>query len=200
LLVGFPVLVSLGVASESTKPAAALAIAGFWKSWRDILGTHDARVVAHALPSGHHDRSDGGGAEANLFIELCEVHFDGATETHAECFVKSPGGIFGELASIGRETSLISPLPTFILPRMAMPEQPVTLDPEQIAQLNKRLSETRHNVNNFLALIVAATELIRRKPETTTRMVDTMAEQPQKIMEEFQKFSKEFEAMLRINR
>lgn len=83
---------------------------------------------------------------------------------------------------------------------MAMPEQSVTLDPEQIALLNKKLSEARHNVNNFLALIVAATELIRRKPETTTRMVDTMADQPQKIMEELQKFSKEFEAMLNIHR
>ena len=110
------------------------------------------------------------------------------------------GQVFREFGVNRAETGLISRLPTFILPRMAMPEQPVTLDPEQIAQLNKRLSETRHNVNNFLALIVAATELIRRKPETTTRMVDTMAEQPQKIMEELQKFSKEFETLLRIHR
>ncbi|MBI3878854.1 MAG: hypothetical protein HY301_02165 [Verrucomicrobia bacterium] len=76
----------------------------------------------------------------------------------------------------------------------------MTLTSEQVIELNKRLSDARHNVNNFLALIVAATELVRRKPETTARMVDTMAEQPQKIMEELQRFSRDFENALHIRR
>ena len=83
---------------------------------------------------------------------------------------------------------------------MGLPEQPVTLTSEQVIELNKRLSDARHNINNFLALIVAATELIKRKPETTARMVDTMGEQPQKIMEELQRFSRDFENALRIRR
>ncbi len=83
---------------------------------------------------------------------------------------------------------------------MGLPDKPVTLSPAQVEELNKKLSEARHNVNNFLALIIAASELIKRKPDTTARMVDTMAEQPAKIMEEFQKFSREFERTLSINR
>lgn len=76
---------------------------------------------------------------------------------------------------------------------MGKPEQAVTLSPAQIEELSKKLSDARHDVNNYLALIIAATELIRRKPDTTARMVDSIAEQPQRIMEQLQKFSREFE-------
>ena len=83
---------------------------------------------------------------------------------------------------------------------MGLPDKAVTLTPAQVEELSKKLSDVRHNVNNFLALIIAAAELIKRKPDTTARMVDTMAEQPAKIIEEMQKFSKEFERILSINR
>jgi len=83
---------------------------------------------------------------------------------------------------------------------MGKPVQAVTLSPEQIEELLKKLSEARHNVNNNLALIIAATELIRRKPDTTARMVDNIAEQPQRMMEEFQKFTKELEIALGVRR
>ena len=47
---------------------------------------------------------------------------------------------------------------------MPLPNQPVTLNVEQIGELNRKLSTLRHDVNNGLALVVAAAEIIRRKP------------------------------------
>ena len=83
---------------------------------------------------------------------------------------------------------------------MVLPETPVTLNPTEVADLNRRLSEMRHNVNNLLALIVAATELIRRKPDSASRFVENLAEQPERIIDEIQRFSTEFERTLRIER
>ncbi len=83
---------------------------------------------------------------------------------------------------------------------MGLPQSPVTLTPEQIGQIAKRLSETRHDINNHLALIVAAVELMRRKPESAERMLTTLGEQPQKIIEQMQSFSKDFEAALQYTR
>ncbi len=83
---------------------------------------------------------------------------------------------------------------------MALPKDPQTLSIEQVEELNSKLSELRHNVNNSLSLIVAASELIKRKPDMSPRMVETISQQPQKITEEFRKFSEEFEKMLNITR
>jgi hypothetical protein len=80
-----------------------------------------------------------------------------------------------------------------MLARMGLPEQSVTLTPAEIAEFNQKLGEARHNVNNYLALIIAASELIKRKPETTAKMVDSIAEQPERIVKELQGFTKEFE-------
>jgi hypothetical protein len=83
--------------------------------------------------------------------------------------------------------------------RMGKPDHAVTLSPAQIEELNQKLCDARHDVNNYLALIIAATELIRRKPDTTARMVDSIAEQPQRIMEQLQKFSREFEKSMGLS-
>jgi len=83
---------------------------------------------------------------------------------------------------------------------MVLPQTTVSLSPEQVAELNTRLSEMRHNINNYLALIVAASELIRRKPEMIPRMIDTVSQQPEKIIADIQKFSAEFESALGIGR
>jgi tagatose-1,6-bisphosphate aldolase len=48
--------------------------------------------------------------------------------------------------------------------------------------------------------MVAALELIRRKPEMIDRMVNNLTEQPQKILEEIKHFSEEFEKVLQITR
>lgn len=83
---------------------------------------------------------------------------------------------------------------------MNVPTGPVTLTPEQIVELNQRLSTLRHDVNNHLSLILAAAELIRAKPQAAERMVATLLEQPRKISEAMQKFSREFEQTLEIRR
>ena len=81
-----------------------------------------------------------------------------------------------------------------------MPEQPVSLTVAQIAELNGKLSAMRHDINNHLSLIIAAVELIRCKPETAERMMTTLVEQPPRIAEALQGFSKQFEGALGIKR
>ena len=83
---------------------------------------------------------------------------------------------------------------------MAMPQSPVTLTPEQIAGLNEKLSVTRHDINNTLSLIVAAVELIRRKPEMTPRLLESIGQQPDKIIAQMRAFSTEFEQTFGITR
>lgn len=83
---------------------------------------------------------------------------------------------------------------------MGLPPEPLTLTTEQIVELSSKLSTLRHNINNNLALIVAATELLRRKPEAAGRMLDAIADQPQKITEEMKRFSAEFEKTLGLRR
>ncbi|MDB6052951.1 MAG: hypothetical protein JWN25_474 [Verrucomicrobiales bacterium] len=83
---------------------------------------------------------------------------------------------------------------------MQLPQQPVTLTPAQVEELNRKLSQMRHDVNNTLSLIVAAIELIKYKPEMTERMIATLKEQPPKIISEISKFSQEFEVSFGIVR
>ncbi len=87
-----------------------------------------------------------------------------------------------------------------ILRGMAMPQTPVTLSPEQVSELNEKLSITRHDINNHLSLIVAALELMRRKPEMAPRMMDRIAEQPDRIIAQMRGFSAEFEKTLGITK
>jgi hypothetical protein len=83
---------------------------------------------------------------------------------------------------------------------MPLPSQQVTLSAEQVEDLNRKLSNLRHDVNNQLSLIVAAVELIRHKPETGSRMMVTLSEQPPKIAAALIKFTSEFEQSLNITR
>jgi hypothetical protein len=81
-----------------------------------------------------------------------------------------------------------------------LPSQPVTLTVEQVAELNRKLSNMRHDINNQLSAIVAALELIRYKPDAQERMMTTLGEQPMKIAATLGKFSAEFEQALGITR
>jgi len=81
-----------------------------------------------------------------------------------------------------------------------LPDQPVTLTVAQVAELNQKLSTMRHDINNSLALVLAGGELMRVKPETTPRMLGTLAEQPARINGLVRKFSDDFEAMMGIKR
>jgi hypothetical protein len=83
---------------------------------------------------------------------------------------------------------------------MGLPDKTVALSSDQIADLNKKLSTMRHNVNNHLALVVAASELMRRKPEMAGKLIESIAQQPDKIIAEVREFSEQFEATLGITR
>jgi len=83
---------------------------------------------------------------------------------------------------------------------MSLPSQPVTLNSEQIGELNKKLATLRHDVNNNLALVIAAAEIIRRKPESAERMWPGLTEKPHKIAEAVTQFSCELEKALGITR
>lgn len=83
---------------------------------------------------------------------------------------------------------------------MKLPSQPVTLSAEQIAELNNKLAHMRHDINNNLSLILAATELIRHKPQALDRMLGTLVEQPPKVTESIARFSAEFEKTFGIAR
>ena len=83
---------------------------------------------------------------------------------------------------------------------MALPKQSVTLTPEQVDELSRKLSMMRHDINNNLSVIIAALELIRYKPDVAERMFASIAQQPAKIGETLAKFSAEFEKSLGITR
>ena len=80
---------------------------------------------------------------------------------------------------------------------MGLPSEPVTLSPQEIAEVLKQLSDTRHDINNALSLVTAATELIRMKPELVTKMVTTLNDQPPKITSLMQRFSNRLEQVLK---
>ncbi|HOX58636.1 MAG TPA: hypothetical protein P5205_20070 [Candidatus Paceibacterota bacterium] len=68
----------------------------------------------------------------------------------------------------------------------------------QVTELNSKLSLMRHDINNYLSLIVASVELIRYRPETAESMMETITKQPQRIGDALQKFSAEFERLLGV--
>ncbi len=76
---------------------------------------------------------------------------------------------------------------------MSMPSEPINLSVEEIQDLNHKLSTLRHDINNYLSLIIAASELIKHKPQMADRMMETLNEQPPKITAALAKFSGEFE-------
>jgi len=83
---------------------------------------------------------------------------------------------------------------------MTLPTQPVTLTVDQIDELKRKLSNMRHDINNQLSLILAATELLRAKPHMAERMTATLVEQPPKITAALMNFSAEFEKAFGIQR
>ncbi len=83
---------------------------------------------------------------------------------------------------------------------MPSPNEPVTLNAEQVEQLRKQLAAMRHDINNHLSLIIAAAELIKLNPESISRMTATLTEQPGKISAHITRFTGEFEKALGIQR
>ena len=58
----------------------------------------------------------------------------------------------------------------------------------------------RHDINNNLSLIVAASELIKCNTDLAPQMCATLAEQPSKISEQLNNFSADFERALGITK
>ena len=83
---------------------------------------------------------------------------------------------------------------------MVLPDQPITLSVEQIKELNEKMSDMRHDVNNHLSLLMAGIEVVRVKPEMAERMFIKMNEQPAKISRAIGKFSEAFDQALGIVR
>ena len=83
---------------------------------------------------------------------------------------------------------------------MALPTEPVTLSVEQIEELNRKLSNLRHDINGDLALVVAAAELIKLNPDILQRMLSTLLEQPPKIRDKLDRFSAELEKTVGVTR
>ena len=81
---------------------------------------------------------------------------------------------------------------------MASPNQPITLNAQQVEELSRKLSLMRHDINNILSLVTAAVELMRTKPEMTERMIETVLEQPPRIVHSVGQFSGEFQRILNI--
>lgn len=83
---------------------------------------------------------------------------------------------------------------------MPLPSEPVTLTIAQVAELQKKLAELRHNVNNNLSVIIASAEILQRKPEFPEKILAGLAEKPHKIAESVMQFSRELETALGIRR
>ena len=83
---------------------------------------------------------------------------------------------------------------------MQLPSEPVTLNVEQIAELNRKLATMRHDVNNLLSLIMASAELIQYKPHEREHRMATLVEQPARIAASIDRFSRELEQSLGITR
>ncbi len=79
---------------------------------------------------------------------------------------------------------------------MDLPKTPVTLNVSQVEELCRQFSTFRHDVNGCLALVVAATELIRYNPSVLKRMAGTLIEQPPKIAGKVREFAEECERAL----
>jgi hypothetical protein len=81
---------------------------------------------------------------------------------------------------------------------MGLPQTSITLAPEQVGDLSRKLGDMRHNVNNYLSLVTAAAEIVARKPDMAERLMATLIEQPNRIIDEIRKFSDEFEKTIGV--
>lgn len=80
------------------------------------------------------------------------------------------------------------------------PNGPVTLSEEQIVALHKNLRDMRHDVNGRLAVIVAAAELMRLRPESAEERLKQLLDQPHQAAESIGEFSRIFETALGLTR
>jgi hypothetical protein len=80
---------------------------------------------------------------------------------------------------------------------MGLPSEPVTLSVQDVAELQQKLKDMRHDINNQLCYIVAALEIMR-KPEKAEEMRTTVTKQALKIPDQLRQFTAELERKLGI--
>jgi uncharacterized protein YoxC len=83
---------------------------------------------------------------------------------------------------------------------MSLPSEPVTLSVEQVRELKQKLSDLRHDVNNNIALMLSAIEMIKRRPESVEKMLESLARQPRRVNDTVTEFSRDLEKALHINK
>jgi hypothetical protein len=81
---------------------------------------------------------------------------------------------------------------------MRLPHAPVTLSVEEVAALHHKLAEIQHDLNNRLALLVAAVELIKVNPASLPQMSAALSAQPARISELVRRFGAEVDQALKI--
>lgn len=81
---------------------------------------------------------------------------------------------------------------------MVLPGEPITLSADEVVELNRKLAKMRHDINNNLAVLVAAMDLVRYKPDALEKWLSSITEQPVKISDSIRAFSAEFEKTLQI--
>lgn len=81
-----------------------------------------------------------------------------------------------------------------------LPNEPVTLSADEVRELHEKLRKMRHDINNYLTVIVGHTELIRLRPEALQQHLTALSPQPPRILESVREFSAELEKALKISR
>jgi len=81
---------------------------------------------------------------------------------------------------------------------MASSKKAVRLSPRKVSEIERKLADLRHDVNNNLTLIVAAAEIIRHRPEQAEKFWESLMQKPMKVADRVTQFSNDLEKTLRI--
>ena len=64
-----------------------------------------------------------------------------------------------------------------------------TLSPEELAQLQKKFSEIKHSINNALAVMMALSEMSRRRPDYAEKLATSVLSKAPQIVSSLQEFT-----------
>lgn len=84
--------------------------------------------------------------------------------------------------------------------KIVLPKEPVTLNVQQIGELNRQLAIMRHDIKGHLCVVVIAADLISRRPEAAKEHAPALQGQTPKIEAAMQTFTAAFEQALGITR
>lgn len=64
-----------------------------------------------------------------------------------------------------------------------------TISPEELAQLKKQFSEIKHSINNALAVMMALSEMSKRRPDYAEKLATTVLSKAPQIVSSLQEFT-----------